>query len=84
MLGNFIYAQRKSLFEEKLSEVRNDAIAFIEDTREIWNHGHYYGTKLTNISELTNDANFQNAEQVTAAINSAISSAIMNALNTAV
>lgn len=42
MLNNFIYAQSKAMFEERLHEVPNDAIVFIEDTKEIWNHGHYF------------------------------------------
>ena len=46
MLENFIYAKQKSLFEEKLNngEVLDEAIVFIEDTREIWNHGTYFAT----------------------------------------
>lgn len=45
MLNNFIYAKKKSLFETALnnSEVLDEAIVFIEDTKEIWNHGSYYG-----------------------------------------
>ena len=35
MLTNFIYAQSKAMFEERLAEVPNDAIVFIEDTKEI-------------------------------------------------
>ena len=44
MLENFIYAKRKSLFEEALNngEVLDEAIVFIEDTKEIWNHGTYF------------------------------------------
>lgn len=44
MLNNFIYAKLKSLFEEKLAanEVPQEAIVFIEDTKEIWNHGTYF------------------------------------------
>lgn len=46
MLNNFIYAKLKSLFEEKLvaNEVPQEAIVFIEDTKEIWNHGTYFAT----------------------------------------
>lgn len=49
MLNNFIYAQTKELFLEKLNagEVLDEAIAFIEDTREIWNHGTYFSTKIS-------------------------------------
>lgn len=45
MLNNFIFAKQKSLFEEKLNngEVLDEAIVFIEDTKEIWNHGTYFG-----------------------------------------
>lgn len=45
MLENFIYAKQKSLFEEALNngEVLDEAIVFIEDTKEIWNHGTYFG-----------------------------------------
>lgn len=45
MLNDFIYAKKKSLFETALNngQVLDEAIAFIEDTKEIWNHGSYYG-----------------------------------------
>lgn len=45
MLNNFIYSKTKELFEEKLAsnEVLDEAIVFIEDTKEIWNHGTYFG-----------------------------------------
>ena len=45
MLNNFIYAKTKSLFEEKLAnnEILPEAIVFIEDTKEIWNRGTYFG-----------------------------------------
>lgn len=42
MLNNFIYAQSKAMFEEQLAEVPNEAIVFIEDTKEIWTHGTYF------------------------------------------
>ena len=44
MLENFIYAKQKSLFEEALNngDVLDEAIVFIEDTKEIWNHGTYF------------------------------------------
>lgn len=35
MLNNFIYAKSKAMFEERFAEVPNDAIVFIEDTKEI-------------------------------------------------
>lgn len=45
MLNNFIYAQTKDLFLEQLNagNILDEAIVFIEDTKEIWNHGHYFG-----------------------------------------
>lgn len=45
MLNNFIYAQTKDLFLDKLNagEILDEAIVFIEDTKEIWNHGTYFG-----------------------------------------
>lgn len=45
MLNNFIYAQTKDLFLEALGagNILDEAIVFIEDTKEIWNHGHYFG-----------------------------------------
>lgn len=44
MLTNFVYAKSKAMFEERLNsaQVPNDAIVFIEDTREIWTHGTYF------------------------------------------
>ena len=55
MLNNFIYAKAKSLFEEKLSagEVLDEAIVFIEDTKEIWNHGTYFAS----LEDLQNSLN---------------------------
>ena len=55
MLNNFIYSKLKSLFEEKLAvgEVPQDAIVFIEDTKEIWNHGTYFATQKS-IEEIEN------------------------------
>lgn len=49
MLENFIYAKQKSLFEEALNngEILDEAIVFIEDTKEIWNHGTYFATQLS-------------------------------------
>jgi len=45
MLNNFIYAQTKDLFLEQLNagNIIDEAIVFIEDTKEIWNHGTYFG-----------------------------------------
>lgn len=45
MLNNFIYAKTKNLFLKELEagNVSDEAIVFIEDTKEIWNHGAYFG-----------------------------------------
>lgn len=55
MLENFIYAKEKSLFEEALNngKVLDEAIVFIEDTKQIWNHGTYFATQLS-INEIEN------------------------------
>lgn len=44
MLNNFIYAKTKDLFIEQLEahQILDEAIVFIEDTKEIWNHGTYF------------------------------------------
>ena len=44
MLNNFIYAETKDLFLEQLNagNILDEAIVFIKDTREIWNHGTYF------------------------------------------
>jgi hypothetical protein len=49
MLYNFIYAQAKNLFLEKLNagKIREDAIVFIEDTKEIWNRGTFFATPIS-------------------------------------
>ena len=54
MLNNFIYAKQKSLFEEALNngEVLDEAIVFIEDTREIWNHGTYFDGNAVDLSNV--------------------------------
>lgn len=54
MLNNFIYAKTKALFEEQLNEgnILSEAIVFIEDTKEIWNHGTYFG--CVDLSNLEN------------------------------
>ena len=53
MLNNFIYAQTKDLFLEALNagNILDEAIVFIEDTKEIWNHGHYFAGETTDASE---------------------------------
>ena len=57
MLNNFIYAQTKNLFLEALNagNILDEAIVFIEDTREIWNHGHYFGPDSERFQELEDD-----------------------------
>lgn len=44
MLNNFIYAETKDLFLDELNagNVLDEAIVFIADTKEIWNHGTYF------------------------------------------
>lgn len=53
MLNNFIYAKQKALFEEALNngEVLDEAIVFIEDTKQIWNHGTYFDCSDKHITE---------------------------------
>lgn len=56
MLENFIYSETKDLFLIDLGagHISEDAIVFIEDTREIYTHGAYYdGSKidLNNLEE---------------------------------
>lgn len=60
MLENFIYAKEKSLFEEALNngEVLDEAIVFIEDTKEIWNHGTYFDCSSVDLSGI--EASIQN------------------------
>lgn len=55
LLNNFIYAELKSLFESELEagNILNEAIVFLQDTGEIWTHGHYFATSLSQ-SEIEN------------------------------
>lgn len=48
MLKNFIFVEDKSLFLKELEagNVSDNAIVFIEDTKEIWNHGVYFGANV--------------------------------------
>lgn len=57
MLNNFIYAQTKELFLNALNnkQILDEAIVFIEDTKEIWNHGHYFGQDSQRFKELEDD-----------------------------
>lgn len=54
MLENFIYSKEKSLFEEALNngEVLDEAIVFIEDTKQIWNHGTYFSGESVDLSNI--------------------------------
>lgn len=54
MLENFIYSKRKSLFEKALNngEILDEAIVFIEDTKEIWNHGTYFDGSTVDLSNI--------------------------------
>ena len=47
MLNKFIYIDSKEEFQNLLNqgEVLDEAIVFIEDTKEIWNHGTYFDGK---------------------------------------
>lgn len=58
MLENFIYAKTKDLFIKELEagNVADEAIVFIEDTKEIWNHGTYFDCNPEHLTEtdLTN------------------------------
>ena len=53
MLNNFIYTKTKDLFVEQLEagNVLDEAIVFIEDTKEIWNHGTYFDCSTTDFEE---------------------------------
>ena len=57
MLNNFIYAKTKDLFLEQLGagNILDEAIVFIADTKEIWNHGTYYGGKTIVIDSEVSD-----------------------------
>lgn len=50
---NLIHAAKKEDFEVEVANgnIKDSSIAFIEDTKEIWNHGSYYGTQLS-VSEI--------------------------------
>lgn len=102
MLNNFIYAQTKDLFLEALGagNILDEAIVFIEDTKEIWNHGTYFA----GIQDLGFDENTISEIQATIAdiqankvdlsvlgeyatkdyVNDTIASSITTSLNTAV
>ena len=52
MLNNFIFARKKSLFTSELEKgnILDEAIVFIEDTKEIWNHGTYFDCSTVDLS----------------------------------
>lgn len=58
MLENFIYSKTRALFEAQLNagNVLDEAIVFIEDTKEIWNHGTYFDCSTVDISNLATKA----------------------------
>lgn len=58
MLENFIYSKTRALFEAQLTagNVLDEAIVFIEDTKEIWNHGTYFDCSTMDISHLATKA----------------------------
>lgn len=79
MLTNFVYAKSKAMFEERLdnAEVPNDAIVFIEDTKEIWTHGTYFDcstldpnvipnieTELNQLKTTINDSDFISSSEL--------------------
>jgi hypothetical protein len=86
MLNNFIYAQTKDMFLEALGagHILDEAIVFIEDTREIWNHGTYFAAVPVNVSAFNNDAGYITEAQTVILIDSAIEEAITKTLSTSV
>ena len=81
MLNNFIYAKSKDLFESELSNgnVPQDAIAFIEDTKEIYTHGSYFATRPTNISEFDNDIGYITSNTSLLTVSEKLSTPIISA-----
>lgn len=67
MLENFIYAKTKDLFIKELEagNVADEAIVFIEDTKQIWNYGTYFDCNPEHLTE-TDLANYvsENLSQV--------------------
>lgn len=59
MLEKLIYSKTKRAFNKELdnNNVHEDAIAFIEDTKEIYTHGNYFdgNPNPTKVSQLEND-----------------------------
>ena len=54
--GLFIDAPSRSSFNNLLTlgRVRNDQIAFIKDTNEIWTQGHFYNCNGSTVSDIIN------------------------------
>lgn len=73
MLNNFIYAQEKDLFLEALNagNILDEAIVFIEDTKEIWNHGHYFAG-LQDLSGYVTDEQWQSIANQISSINTSL------------
>ena len=86
MLNNFIYAKQKAIFEEKLNagEILDEAIVFIEDTKEIWTHGTYFAAVPVNVSAFNNNVGYITEEQAVLLINNAIENAIAQTQNATV
>ena len=63
MLNNFIFARKKSLFTSELEKgnILDEAIVFIEDTKEIWNHGTYFDCSTVDLSNYITQDIFTNA-----------------------
>ena len=51
MLKNPIYVKTKDLFLDALGtgNIPYDSIVFIEDTKEIWNHGQYFSKDVSDM-----------------------------------
>lgn len=73
MLNNFIYAQTKELFLNALEnhQILDEAIVFIEDTKEIWNHGHYFAG-LQDLSGYVTDEQWQSIANQINSINTSL------------
>lgn len=54
MLENNIYSESKALFLQELEagNVPEDAVVYIEDTKEIYTHGTYFSGDIGSINEV--------------------------------
>lgn len=54
MLENFIFSESKEIFiaELEAGNVPEEAVVYIEDTKEIWTHGVYFDGKQLDSSKL--------------------------------